>query len=116
LQVNLDGEVQVSENQDAYFGAAMRATHRPLLIEQAVGLGYSPARRLPNGEMAGVTPMLTTFALFVGLTARGWRTSYYYEHKADAEAALAAWDGAGDPPGPWIKQKPEERLGPGAVE
>ena len=26
--------------------------------------------------------------------------------------AFATWDGVGDPPGDWIKQKPEDRLNP----
>lgn len=57
--------------------------------------------------------MLYTTGLFVGLDRMGWRTRFCYEHKVDAVAALDAWDGRGDPPGPWIKEKPSDRLGPG---
>lgn len=39
-------------------------------------------------------------------------TRYCYEHFNDAVKAVAHWDGTGDPPGPWVKQKPEDRLNP----
>lgn len=44
-----------------------------------------------------------------------WRTRFCYEHSIDAVLAVQDWDGQGDPPGPWLKQKPEDRLGPGMV-
>lgn len=75
-----------------------------LTAEQAEALGYRPARVLPSGECAGVMRMLYTYGLFVGLGAF-YRTRFCYPDKASAEAALAAWDGRGDPPGPWIKEK-----------
>jgi hypothetical protein len=37
------------------------------------------------------------------------------ETKAQAVSALDIWDGQGDPPGPWIKEKTSNRLGPGAT-
>ena len=46
----------------------------------------------------------------------GYRTRYCYPTIEAAEAALGVWTGDGDPPGPWIKQKPEERHGPGMSE
>lgn len=76
--------------------------------------GYAFAKQLPSGEWLGVQKMLFTTGLFV-ITADGgsWRTRYCYEHSIDAILACMDWDGAGDPPGPWIKQKPEDRHGPG---
>ena len=76
---------------------------------------YSPIRVLPTGVNAGVQDMAYTAGLFVDMNESGYRTRYCYETRAEAEAALEAWDGNGDPPGPWIKQKPEDRLGPGAT-
>ena len=78
---------------------------------------FAAARVLPSGEVLGVLPMLFTTGLYVGVTVESpGRTRYCYENAHDAMSALQAWDGAGDPPGPWIKQKPEDRLGPGATE
>lgn len=75
---------------------------------------FEAVRRLPTGELAGCRPQLFTTSLCVGVDDEAYRTRYCYERAEDAKAALTQWDGAGDPPGPWIKQKPEERLGPGA--
>jgi hypothetical protein len=77
--------------------------------------GYRNVCRLANGEVAGIRPMIYTAGLFLGLDQTGWRTRYCYETMVQAQTALEQWDGRGDPPGPWVKQKPEERLGPGAT-
>lgn len=57
-----------------------------------------------------------TTGLFVGLTDIGYDRRYCYEHAKDAIVAVLTWDGRGDPPGPWIKEKPGDRLGPGALK
>lgn len=54
--------------------------------------------------------------LCTGLTLGQWERRYTYSRAEDAEAALAAWDGTGDPPGPWRKEFPSGRNGPGADE
>ena len=77
---------------------------------------YSPLRELPTGVNAGIQDMNYTAGLFVDMDETGYRTRYCYATRAEAEAALQAWDGNGDPPGQWIKQKPEDRLGPGATQ
>jgi len=41
----------------------------------------------------------------VGLDETGYRTRFCYEDKRTALFALLTWDGRGDPPGPWIKEK-----------
>lgn len=78
--------------------------------------GYHAIKLLPSGQLAAILPMAFTFALCVGLDKHGYRTRYCYEKAEDALAAIVSWSGSGDPPGPWIKQKPEERLGPGATQ
>ena len=77
--------------------------------------GYRHVLKMPDGSLCGVMPMLYTAGLFCGLDAYGWQRRYCYEHQQAAIDALLAWDGRGDPPGPWIKEKPSERLGPGAT-
>ncbi len=59
-----------------------------------------------------------TMGLIVGLTEIGYRKRHCYERIMDAVEALQAYNGEGDPSGPWIKVKGEsgERLGPGAKE
>lgn len=75
-------------------------------------MGYTPTKLLPSGEWAGVQDYMFTAALVIGLDQTGWRTRYCFEHRADAEKAFEAFTGECDPIGPWIKQKPEERLNP----
>lgn len=73
--------------------------------------GYTHIREL-KGELCGVRDYLFTAAICIGLDSWGMRTRYCYETRTEAEIALKHWDGNGDPLGQWIKQKPEERLGP----
>lgn len=84
------------------------------LMKELEDMGYSNVRELATGEIAATLPQIFTTGLYVGLTEVGTGRRYCYEHSVDAEAALAAWDGTGDPSGPWIKEKPSNRLGPGA--
>jgi len=74
--------------------------------------GYENLRRLPNGDVIGTQRMIFTTGLFVGLWAYGYHTRFCYEREADAVTACQTWDGTGDPPGPWIKEKPADRLNP----
>jgi hypothetical protein len=43
--------------------------------------------------------------LCVGLDEIGYRTRFCYPDFLSASLALSQWDGRGDPPGPWIKEK-----------
>jgi len=78
--------------------------------------GYFNTRELPTGEIAGLLQMMFTCGLCVGLDEICYRTRFCYPTKGDAELALITWNGEGWPPGYWIKQKPEEVLGPGSKE
>ena len=82
------------------------------IVHFELHVDYHNIRTLPTGEIAGMTVMIFTTALFVGLTHNGYRTRYCYPSFYEAREALADWDGVGDPPGPWIKQKPENRYNP----
>ena len=78
--------------------------------------GYGNLREFPDGVVAGIYQMMFTTALVVGLDETGYQRRYCYEFRIDAIDALAVWDGTGDPSGPWIKSKPDQRLGPGATK
>lgn len=80
--------------------------------EQVEALGYFNAHQLPTGEWAALLKMIYTVALFVGIDETGWRTRFCYPTAFDAGIALLSWDGQGDPPGPWIKEKPGDRPNP----
>jgi hypothetical protein len=84
-------------------------------VQGLVDLGYIGARRRGAAGVCAVHPMLFTAALVVGITELGHAGRYCYASLAAAHAALMAWEGAGDPPGAWIKYKgvDGERLGPG---
>lgn len=77
--------------------------------------GYTDLKPMPDGKMAGLHRMMYTTGLCVGMDRGGLARRYCYEREEDARAALVAWDFNGDPPGPWIKEKPSDRLGPGAT-
>jgi hypothetical protein len=94
---------------------SLKGSDRARLVARLNSEGYTRCIVLPTGELAGIHEMLFTWGIFVGLDDIGWRSRFCYEHKQDAIAALDKWDGKGDPPGPWIKEKPSDRLGPGAT-
>lgn len=79
--------------------------------------GYSHVRQLPSGEWIGVSPFLYTAGLCIGLDETGYRVRFCYANSRAAEDAADLYDGVGDPPGLWIKEKGgSERLGPGAFQ
>lgn len=81
------------------------------LLRELAAEGYEGVRELPaTHELAGVLPQIFTTALAVGLDQFGYKRRYCYENKGEAASALLGWDGVGDPPGNWIKEKPSERL------
>lgn len=72
-----------------------------------------------GGRFCVVMKFLYTHALLVDYSSDQW--SYYYSARYcyasahDAFAALREWNGVGDPPHAWIKEKVSDRLGPGAL-
>lgn len=72
---------------------------------------------LPDGTKCGLQTMLFTTGLIVGISEDGliYDRRYCYPDMSSAVSALKSWDGRGDPPGPWIKEKPSDRLGPGVL-
>lgn len=60
---------------------------------------------MKSGAVCGLYTFNFTTDLAVGLTPDGYDRPYCYAYKTAAAAALASWDGAGHPGGPWIKCK-----------
>lgn len=80
--------------------------------QEGNNLGYTSCRTLPTGEIAGLMVNMFTTGLVI-LDEDGLNGRWCFEGYQEAFRALAAWDGQGDPPGNWIKQKlPIERLNP----
>lgn len=91
----------------------------PAKISRALSQDQSTASQLeelltPSGwtdfcvlqdQVCAVKQFNYTTAVVVGLDDVGYQRRYCYEHRADAQAALAAWDGREHPSGPWIKCK-----------
>jgi hypothetical protein len=75
--------------------------------------------RVINGRLCGLQPFMFTTGLMVNLRfddmTYEYSARYCYERFEDALKALNTWDGAGDPSGPWCKEKVSERLGPGLL-
>lgn len=87
-----------------------------LTREQVQGLGYTFIREISGRGWCGLSTFIFTTGLVCGITRDGYMTRFCYEKEDKALAALLCWEGKGDPPGPWIKEKGRvERLGPGAL-
>ncbi len=83
------------------------------LVKSLTDNGYLVLRLMPDGHIAGITKFLFTYGLCARLDFSGLGACWCFEVMDDAFRALIEWDGAGDPPGPWIKQKaPAERCNP----
>ena len=81
------------------------------------GDGYHMLKKLNDGRLIGTAQMLFTAGLFVGIDEHGnYEERYCYPSLEEAEIALKWWDGAGDPPGMWIVNKPSGRQGPGGIK
>ena len=61
-------------------------------------MGYTDLR-IVRGRVCG----LLGLDLVAGLDMAGCDAVYTFENASEARAALAAWDGAGHPQGPWIR-------------
>ncbi len=60
--------------------------------------------------------MMYTAGLFYGIDQCSHAGRYCYHTWLEAAEALRNWDGQGDPPGNWIKEKPSDRHGPGSKD
>lgn len=96
--------------RDVMYRALRKAT-------RTVGRDFLAERWLGDRHLV-VQRFIFTAALLADVRIQGliydYSARYCYEREADALKALVTWDGQGDPPGPWVKEKISERLGPGA--
>jgi len=78
-----------------------------------------PRSRVIGGRLCGVQRFIFTTGLLVGLRFDAlfydYDARYCYETAPEAVHALLTWDGRGDPPGHWVKEKVSGRLGPGMM-
>lgn len=76
--------------------------------------GYYNVRYLPCGVTA-LRDYVNTTDIVVGIKGSSYLKRYSFDSREVAANALNRWDGANDPPGPWLKCKaPDElRIGPG---
>lgn len=73
---------------------------------ESMAHGYTHLRTLDDGRVIGLMEFAFTTGLVVGITHEGhYQHRYCYELHAEALEALLGWDGSGDPPGPWVKNK-----------
>lgn len=87
-------------------------------IDEAYQDGYLYPRKVPGRGICALHHMVYTVGLFVNLDPVGYYGRYCYPDLRSAKDALNEWDGAGDPPGPWIKYKgaPYEKSNPNYLE
>lgn len=90
-------------------------------LRATLPLGWRPMflllREVPGHGLCAVQCFLYTCGLLTDLTlsetSHVYGRRYCYDNLHKAVYALRAWDGTGDPPGLWIKEKLSGRLGPG---
>lgn len=75
--------------------------------------GYTPVRQLPDGSWAGLTRLLYTTGLCLGLSELGHQRRFCYGKEADALKALNHLQSASDEPTGWIARRPEVVAGDG---
>jgi len=69
-----------------------------------------------NGILYGIMPMIFTTALVCNIDWTGYSRRYCFETGDEASESLKEWDGVGDPPGMWIKEKPSNRMNPAWID
>jgi hypothetical protein len=71
-------------------------------------------RLVPGHGLCVLERFLTTVGLLTSVeldeTGYGYARRYCFPQWKDAESALQTWDGSGDPPGEWIKEKVSGRT------
>lgn len=75
------------------------------LLEFLKANDYTKLRRLPTGELAGLTHFAFTTAIVVGIDEHGYRIRYCYPNSSDAAAAFESYTGESHPSGMWVKAK-----------
>lgn len=80
--------------------------------QQAEKEGYFFPKQMSDGRIMALQQNLYTIGLVI-IDNGGVLSRWCYENGIVALKSLLEWDGAGDPPGMWTKQKlPVERMNP----
>ncbi len=78
------------------------------------------AREVPGHGDCAVQRFIYTCGLLTAVNFDSifieYNARYCYNTAREACEALETWDGIGDPPGDWIKEKVSGRFGPGSKE
>lgn len=76
-----------------------------MTADDIIKYGYFWPKRLKTGEWACIGQFIFTAGLIVGVDWDGIQKKFCYESFLEAVMALQSWEGEGDPPGNWIKEK-----------
>jgi hypothetical protein len=72
-------------------------------------------RELPDGTIAAIQRLMTTWSLVLGLEEGSWEYRFCYRDFSDALADLMKVESVRDvPSGPWIACRPQVTVGEGA--
>lgn len=78
---------------------------QPALIKYLSEQGYYNVRHIEGRGLCGLMRFTFTTGLVYGLNEYSYTGRYCFDNLTDAKQSLKEWDGAGDPPGGWIKHK-----------
>ncbi len=70
-------------------------------------MGYSAAKRLPDGSYAALCRLITTNAICLGVDATGWERRFCYQDTAQCLHEWTALQTRADTPAGWIARRPE---------
>ncbi len=70
-------------------------------------MGYSAAKRLPDGSYAALCRLITTNAICLGVDATGWERRFCYQDTAQCLHEWMALQTRADTPAGWIARRPE---------
>jgi hypothetical protein len=105
---------------DRRFQNALRDEHAATCKSVGCRKEDWPCRLLPSGWRMHLRKMIFTVRLGISHPhdeaigdTDGW--DYVRRDTVEAMIAFLAWDGEGDPPGPWIKNINTGRQGPGST-
>ena len=75
---------------------------------------FMVVREVPGRGLCGIQRFIFSCGLLTDLRFDGafydYKARYCYPLASEALRGLAEWDGTGDPPGEWLKEKVSERM------
>lgn len=69
--------------------------------------GYSYICEREGRGVCAIFKFMFTVGVVCGIDSTGYRGRWCYGSEVEAVYAITQWDGVGDPPGNWIKDKGE---------